>query len=74
MHPLIQHIQKITSHHEIEGDAILSVFETKTFKKKGIFYENYLTFQLKLSRRIPGLSMSVTIIVQVKNSYDPGQK
>jgi len=39
MHPLIQHIQKITSSHEIEGDAILSFFETKTFKKKDILQQ-----------------------------------
>ena len=39
MHPLIQHIQKITSNHEIEGDAILSFFETKTFKKKDILQQ-----------------------------------
>jgi CRP-like cAMP-binding protein len=39
MHPLIQHIQKITSNPGIEGDAILSFFETKTFKKKDILQQ-----------------------------------
>jgi CRP-like cAMP-binding protein len=39
MHPLIQHIQKITLRHEIEDDAILSFFETKKFKKKDILQE-----------------------------------
>jgi CRP-like cAMP-binding protein len=34
MHPLIQHIQKITGSREITDDAILPFFETKTFKKK----------------------------------------
>ena len=39
MHPLIQHIQKMTSSPEIDGDSILSFFETKTFKKKSILQE-----------------------------------
>ena len=39
MHPLIQHIQKITLSHEIEEDSILSFFETRIFKKKGILQE-----------------------------------
>jgi CRP-like cAMP-binding protein len=39
MHPLIQHIQKMTSSPEIDGDSILSFFETKTFKKKDILQE-----------------------------------
>lgn len=39
MHPLIQHIQKITLNHEIEEDSILSFFETRIFKKKGILQE-----------------------------------
>jgi len=39
MHPLIQHIQKITSTRGIEGDAILPFFETKTFQKKDILQE-----------------------------------
>jgi CRP-like cAMP-binding protein len=39
MHPLIQHIQKMTSSPEIDGDPILSFFETKTFKKKDILQE-----------------------------------
>jgi CRP-like cAMP-binding protein len=39
MHPLIQHIQKITLSHEIEGEAILPFFEAKTFKKKDILQE-----------------------------------
>ena len=36
MHPLLQHIQKITSNPGIEEDGILPFFETKTFKKKDI--------------------------------------
>jgi CRP-like cAMP-binding protein len=36
MHPIIQHIQKITASHEIEDDSILPFFEAKTFKKKDI--------------------------------------
>src|SRR5882757_7629392 len=39
MHPLIQHIQKITSTHGLDGDVILPFFETKTFKKKDILQE-----------------------------------
>jgi len=39
MHLLIQHIQKMTSSSEIEGEPILSFFETKTFKKKDILQE-----------------------------------
>ena len=39
MHSLIQHIQKVTSTPGIEGDTILSFFETKTFKKKDILQE-----------------------------------
>lgn len=39
MHPLIHHIQKMTSCAEIAGDDILSFFETKTFKKKAILQE-----------------------------------
>jgi len=39
MHPLIQHIQKITSSHGIEEDSLLSFFETKTFRKKDILQE-----------------------------------
>ena len=39
MHPLIQHIQKITSNPAIDGEAILSFFETKAFKKKDILQE-----------------------------------
>ncbi|HEX3383898.1 MAG TPA: Crp/Fnr family transcriptional regulator [Mucilaginibacter sp.] len=39
MHPLIQHIQKITAAPEIEDDLILSFFETRTFRKKGILQE-----------------------------------
>ena len=39
MHPLIQHIQKITISHEIEDDSILPFFEAKTFKKKAILQE-----------------------------------
>ncbi|MGN6397972.1 MAG: Crp/Fnr family transcriptional regulator [Mucilaginibacter sp.] len=34
MHPLIQHIQKITGDREIGDDAILPFLDTKTFKKK----------------------------------------
>lgn len=36
MHPLIQHIQKITGSAAIEGEEILSFFETRVFKKKTI--------------------------------------
>lgn len=39
MHPLIQHIQKITSNTGITEEAILPFFETKTFKKKDILLE-----------------------------------
>jgi len=39
MHPLIQHIQKMTSSPEIDGNPILSFFETKTFKKKDFLQE-----------------------------------
>src|ERR1700744_78802 len=39
MHPLILHIQKITSGTDINGDHILSFFETMTFKKKDILQE-----------------------------------
>lgn len=39
MHPLIQHIQKITSDSGVDGDAILPFFETKIFKKKDILQE-----------------------------------
>jgi CRP-like cAMP-binding protein len=39
MHPLIQHIQKMTSSPEIDGDSILSFFETKRFKKKSTLQE-----------------------------------
>ncbi|MEZ2339353.1 Crp/Fnr family transcriptional regulator [Mucilaginibacter sp. RCC_168] len=39
MHPLIQHIQKITSSHGIEEDSLLPFFETKTFRKKDILQE-----------------------------------
>ncbi len=39
MHPLIQHIQKLTSGFEIAEEPILSFFETKDFKKKDILQE-----------------------------------
>ena len=39
MHPLIQHIQKLTSSPEMADEAILSFFEMKTFKKKVILQE-----------------------------------
>jgi CRP-like cAMP-binding protein len=39
MHPLIQHIQKITTDTEVEDETILLFFETKTFKKKDILQE-----------------------------------
>jgi CRP-like cAMP-binding protein len=39
MHPLIQHIQKITDSPNLEDDRILAFFETKVFKKKGILLE-----------------------------------
>jgi len=39
MHPLIKHIQKITSNPAIDGETILSFFETKAFKKKDILQE-----------------------------------
>lgn len=39
MHLLIQHIQKMTSSPDIDGDSILSFFETRTFKKKDILQE-----------------------------------
>src|ERR1700749_3727884 len=39
MHPLTLHIRKITASSEIEDDAVLPFFETKTFKKKGILQE-----------------------------------
>jgi CRP-like cAMP-binding protein len=39
MHPLTQHIQKITGNTQIEDGTILPFFETKTFKKKDILQE-----------------------------------
>jgi CRP-like cAMP-binding protein len=39
MHPLTQHIQKITGDTGIADDAVLPFFETKTFKKKVILQE-----------------------------------
>ena len=39
MHPLIQHIQKITVSANLEGDRILTFFETRVFNKKGILLE-----------------------------------
>jgi CRP-like cAMP-binding protein len=39
MHPLIQHIQKMTSSPGIAGDLILPFFETLVFKKKEILQE-----------------------------------
>jgi CRP-like cAMP-binding protein len=39
MHPLLQHIQKITGNREIGDDSILPFFETTAFKKKGILQE-----------------------------------
>jgi CRP-like cAMP-binding protein len=39
MHLLIQHIQKITASPNVEDDRILTFFETKTFRKKGILLE-----------------------------------
>src|SRR5215216_2795853 len=39
MHPLIQHIQKITASPKLEDDLILTFFETRTFQKKGILLE-----------------------------------
>ncbi len=39
MHPLIQHIQKITTSSNLEDDQILTFFETKAFQKKGILLE-----------------------------------
>ena len=39
MHPLTQHIQKITSSPGVAEEAILPFFETKTFKKKDILLE-----------------------------------
>jgi CRP-like cAMP-binding protein len=39
MHPLIQHIQKMTSATEVPDDRILSFFEIIKFKKKDILQE-----------------------------------
>lgn len=39
MHPLIQHIQKVTAHQVPEEDEILSFFETGSFKKKAFLQE-----------------------------------
>jgi CRP-like cAMP-binding protein len=39
MHPLIQHIKKITASPNLEDDQTLTFFETKTFKKKDILLE-----------------------------------
>lgn len=36
MHPLIQHIQKITAGSNLEDDQILTFFEAKAFQKKDI--------------------------------------
>lgn len=39
MHPLIEHIQKITGNTAIAGDTILSFFETRTYKKKAVLLQ-----------------------------------
>ncbi|AYL97820.1 Crp/Fnr family transcriptional regulator [Mucilaginibacter celer] len=39
MHPLIQHIQKITGNRETDGQKILSYFEARMYKKKDLLLE-----------------------------------
>lgn len=39
IHPLITHIQKITSNQEIEGEEILSYFDTRSYGKKDMLQE-----------------------------------
>lgn len=39
MHPLIQHILKMTNSREVDEEKILSYFETKSFKKKEFLLE-----------------------------------
>lgn len=39
MHPLIQHIQKITGSNEADEDGVLSFFNTRLFKKKELLQE-----------------------------------
>ncbi|MGO4293214.1 Crp/Fnr family transcriptional regulator [Chitinophaga sp. RAB17] len=39
MHPLIQHIQVMTGSREIDGEKILSFFDTQSFRKKDLLQE-----------------------------------
>ncbi|SDB99320.1 Crp/Fnr family transcriptional regulator [Niabella drilacis] len=39
MHPLIQHIRKITAHSNIPEEELLSFFETRSFRKKELLQE-----------------------------------
>lgn len=39
MHPLIQHIQKITNSAELDEEQVLSFFETRSFRKKEILQQ-----------------------------------
>lgn len=39
MHPLIQHIQKITEHQAVDAIPILSFFEERSFPKKAVLQE-----------------------------------
>jgi CRP-like cAMP-binding protein len=39
MHPLVQHIQKITGSNEADEDGVLSFFNTRLFKKKELLQE-----------------------------------
>lgn len=39
MHPLIQHIQKMTGSREIAEEKILSFFDTRSFRKKALLQE-----------------------------------
>lgn len=39
MHPLIDHIAKITAHQQIDEDGILSFFEDRSYRKKELLLE-----------------------------------
>ena len=39
MHPLIEHIQKITGSREVDEESVLSFFDTRLFRKKDLLQE-----------------------------------
>jgi len=39
MHPLIEHIQKMTDNREVDGEDVLSFFDTRSFHKKDLLQE-----------------------------------